>query len=80
MALMISTILKTVIWRRLTPFCKLAIFWVLIGLSKDFTVRGPKSSPKDKHYMSSLQCGHSNHEHQTVFSTLLNEYPISVRR
>jgi len=42
-----------IIWRRLTGFCKIAIFWVVMGLSKDFTVGGPKYRFHNKHLKAS---------------------------
>ena len=40
--------------RRLTPFCKFSIFWVLIALSENFTVTAPNGRSDDKHHKKSF--------------------------
>ena len=40
---------KTMIQRRLTVFCKLAILWEVIGFSKNFIVKAPKCAYDGKH-------------------------------
>ena len=37
------------IWRRLTAFGKLVIFWVVMWLSESVTVRTPQCRLQDKH-------------------------------
>ena len=40
------------IYGRVTEFCKLVIFCVIMGLSKNFTVRPLKCRSDGKHYKS----------------------------
>ena len=38
--------------RRLTVFCKLAIFWAVRGFSENFTVKTPKSDYDGEHQIT----------------------------
>ena len=41
--------LRKIIMRRLTIFCKPAIFWAVIGFRENFTVKAPKADYDGKH-------------------------------
>ena len=41
--------LRKIIMRRLTIFCKPAIFWAVIGFRENFTVKAPKCDYDEKH-------------------------------
>ena len=45
--------LKTMVQRRVTVCCCLAIFWVVRGLSEGLTVGAPKCRADDEHYKPS---------------------------
>ena len=47
--------MKTKIQRRVKVFFKVAIGWLLMGLSKNFTVRAPKRLTDDKHHKTSKE-------------------------
>ena len=54
--LMIDTIRlpETIIQRGVTTFCKLAILCFPMGLSEDFSVRGPKYRSDNKHHKTNI--------------------------
>ena len=49
--------MKTMSKKRVTEFCKLAIFWVVMGLSYNFTVRAPRCRPDGKHHNARKERG-----------------------
>jgi len=56
------------IYRRLTKFFNVAIFWVVIRISEKFSVRAPKCRSHDKHNKSKGET--MIQRHLTVFCKL----------